>query len=107
MATINKMLLHNKLTDLENRISIALKDGDMGNLKKESEIIDDVDKMFDEFTENIEKKYELNDLDYTVLESHRMTAILAVKQYYKQRKIDRQMKRNEKEIRKIRKIFNL
>lgn len=107
MATINNMLLHNKLTDLENRISIALKDGDMGNLKKESEIIDDVDKMFDEFTENIEKKYELNDLDYTVLESHRMTAILAVKQYYKQRKIDRQMKRNEKEIRKIRKIFNL
>lgn len=107
MATINNMLLHNKLTDLENRISIALKDGDMGNLKKESEIIDDVDKMFDEFTENIEKKYELNDLDYTVLESHRMTAILAVKQYYKQRKINRQMKRNEKEIRKIRKIFNL
>lgn len=107
MATINSILLHNKLTNLENKISIALKDGDMGSLKKESEMIDDVDKMFDEFTENMEKKYELNDLDYTVLESHRMTAILAVKQYYKQRKIDKQTKRNEKEIKKIRKIFNL
>lgn len=107
MATINNMLLHEKLTDLENRISIALKDGDMGSLKKESEMINDVDKMFDEFTENMEKKYELNDLAYTVLESHRTTTILAVKQYYKQRKIDRQMVRNEKEIKRIRKIFNL